>query len=272
MSTIPRRASLNFGKTAVIGGVDHIAAICGKCGGSGYLPGYEAIDGARCWGCGGHCGVLAWIPKAEAEKVLRRRERDAERRAAKRLAEQEALAAEAAAKREEQATELAEWKKANADVADALAAYRGRNPFLCDMASQLAETPLTERQAKAARAALERAAQQAAAATDVPAGRNQVEGVIMAFKTVEHDYGYGGVTVKMTVDCGTYRLYGTLPRAISEASKGDRVAFTATLEPGREKGFGFFSRPTKASILENPTEGASDDEAPDQLSKEFANA
>ncbi len=25
---------------------------CPKCGGSGYLPGYEFIDGARCWKCG----------------------------------------------------------------------------------------------------------------------------------------------------------------------------------------------------------------------------
>ena len=26
---------------------------CQKCGGSGYLHGYEFIDGGRCWRCGG---------------------------------------------------------------------------------------------------------------------------------------------------------------------------------------------------------------------------
>jgi|GEM_PF-4893699 len=62
--------------------------LCGKCGGTGYLPGYEMIDGARCWGCmrrGYAPGVRMRSTKEldakESADARRAAQQDAERRA-----------------------------------------------------------------------------------------------------------------------------------------------------------------------------------------------
>lgn len=69
---------LNFApeRTKTVDGVEYVAIVCWKCGGSGYLPGYEHVDGARCWGCGGTHGPIGWRTRADYERTLARRERD----------------------------------------------------------------------------------------------------------------------------------------------------------------------------------------------------
>src|SRR5664279_3986604 len=96
--------------------------VCARCGGRGYLPGYEFIDNARCWGCMGALyvntkstseaverlavrrssgevvtveGVDAERARAVAEfvRVLDRRAKGRARRAARRAAEARATAA-----------------------------------------------------------------------------------------------------------------------------------------------------------------------------------
>lgn len=74
---------------------------------------------------------------------------------------------------------------------------------------------------------------------EVPAGRQAVAGTILSTKVVHGDYG---VQTKALVDCGGFRLYGTVP-ASAQWRAGDAVTFTATLQP-RELGFGFYSRPS----------------------------
>lgn len=54
--------------------------VCRKCGGSGYLPGYEYIDGARCWKCGatGRENPYTWkvyTPEYEQKLADKRRAR-----------------------------------------------------------------------------------------------------------------------------------------------------------------------------------------------------
>jgi hypothetical protein len=51
----------------------------------------------------------------------------------------------------------------------------------------------------------------------------------------------------MLVDVGTYRLWGSVPGALS-VNKGDTVSFMAQVE-AKEVGFGFFRRPTQAKVL-----------------------
>lgn len=80
-----------------------------------------------------------------------------------------------------------------------------------------------------------------AQAANCPKGRITVEGVIV--KIADHENSFG-VTTKMTVkhDSG-YLVWGTMPSSCS-ALKGDRVKFTATVEPSPDDSkFGFFKRP-----------------------------
>lgn len=87
---------------------------------------------------------------------------------------------------------------------------------------------------------------------EVPTGRQTVEGIVLSTKDVE---GYYGAVFKMlvevTTDEGTFRVFGTVPDSLlgNEVLRGTRVRFSAKLEP-KERGFGFFSRPTKAERLE----------------------
>jgi hypothetical protein len=85
--------------------------------------------------------------------------------------------------------------------------------------------------------------------------------VVLATRTEDSPFGYDRSVTKVLVDAGTYRVWGTLPSAIGYAAKGDRVKFTAKLEPKPgEVGFGFFSRPTKAEFVP-PAEGSGPDTA-----------
>jgi hypothetical protein len=86
-----------------------------------------------------------------------------------------------------------------------------------------------------------------AAAVPVPAGRQEIEGEIVSIK--QYDDGRFGVQVKMLVKCGGFKVFGSVPSAISEAAApGVRVKFSAEIEP-KEVGFGFFKRPSKAAIV-----------------------
>jgi|DEB19_MinimDraft_3_1074340.scaffolds.fasta_scaffold00861_9 hypothetical protein len=72
----------------------------------------------------------------------------------------------------------------------------------------------------------------------VPTGRHAVTGRILSMKYVSTDFGE---TLKITLQCQGYKLYGSVPRS-AEWKIGDTVQFTATLTP-KEVGFGFYSRP-----------------------------
>jgi hypothetical protein len=95
-----------------------------------------------------------------------------------------------------------------------------------------------------------------------PAGRMVVTGRVVSAKWVDNDFGDAlKMLVKVTAPDGVYRLWGTVPRAIvntveangvgpdgtAAALKGLAVTFTAKVEP-KEPGFGFYSRPTKATV------------------------
>lgn len=83
-----------------------------------------------------------------------------------------------------------------------------------------------------------------ASETMPPTGRVTVTGTILSTKWQDSDYGS---TLKMLVDAGTYRLWGSVPSKL-QVSKGDQVTFSADVTP-KEIGFGFFKRPTQAKVL-----------------------
>lgn len=116
---------------------------------------------------------------------------------------------------------------------------------------------------RAARKAAEEAAR--ANAESVPIGKTIIEGVIVSTRMVHSDYGS---TLKMKVmsDAG-WSVWGSVPKSllgsyslteqgevvIDGVDAGDRVRFTATIEPSDDVLFGFFKRPTKAEIIERAT-------------------
>ena len=108
----------------------------------------------------------------------------------------------------------------------------------------------------------------------VPEGVRTIEGTIRAMKYQDSQWG-GSVKmlVEVTTPEGRYRVWGTLPRALSDLYRvdygprlangsvdtrrtmlgiGKRVRFQAGVERSEDdEAFGFFSRPTKAKMLDN---------------------
>lgn len=81
-------------------------------------------------------------------------------------------------------------------------------------------------------------------------------GKIVSIKEKVDHYAYGGYVLKMLVECndgeGPYRVYGSLPKACRNADRGDIVQFGAKVQRSDDdESFGFFSRPTKAKVIED---------------------
>lgn len=115
---------------------------------------------------------------------------------------------------------------------------------------------LAEAQAERARLQAEREAADAAA-LPMPEleGRVEIEGTVLAIKEVEQEaWGYHGgyeTVYKMLIQHPDgWKVYGSRPASLADAQRGDRVKFTARFEVSRDdEKFGFFKRPTKASII-----------------------
>jgi len=81
---------------------------------------------------------------------------------------------------------------------------------------------------------------------EIQEGRYKLSGSILSKKLVESEYGANWKILIRT--CDNNKLWGTLPSSITKAAVNQVVEFTATVAP-KERGFGFFSRPSKASIV-----------------------
>ena len=230
---------------------------CTRCQGTGHYSfnGYDSI----CYLCGNretwtqvalNAGSVAQA-QADHCATLRRREQDRARRDAAR--ERKAAAALAAiwAARDALAPRFDAFPLAvdatyydNFIAADVdPRAVRGY-AFLADLWGQ--GRNLSDKVLSIASETTARALTDAALAT-LAEGRQTVAGVIVSIKPVDNDYG---TTLKAVVklDSG-HRVYGALARSISDANEGDRVEFTARIEPTDDPAFAFFSRPTKARVL-----------------------
>lgn len=96
----------------------------------------------------------------------------------------------------------------------------------------------------------QRAARDAAheSGEDVPEGRVVITGECLTFKWQESLYG--NVEKMLVQDDRGFRVWGSVPASLSEAERGDRITFTATVTASdKDAKFGFFKRPTKAALL-----------------------
>lgn len=231
---------------------------CGRCEGKGSVSWGVPVSGVlvngegattlvpqvcfTCRGTGGRYVSQKQLDRREADRARRAVKAEAERE--RRLAEREA---EAAAEAAERAANTAAFAAAHPEVAAAL-------PELGSFGESLAETvastgTLTDKQLAAAeRIAAERA--EAPAPAPVVVGRGPVTGKVISHKLHENAYG---LTFKMTVqDDRGFRVHGSVPAALdtAEFADGIRVTFTATVTASEDdETFGFYSRPTKASVL-----------------------
>lgn len=95
--------------------------------------------------------------------------------------------------------------------------------------------------------------------TDLNNGRHEFVGTVKGFKTVESDYG---VTTKMVFqDDRGFFLYGTAPSVGEWYDKGARLSFCAKLTiSDKDETFGFYSRPTKAKVIDAIEDNQTDQE------------
>ena len=80
-------------------------------------------------------------------------------------------------------------------------------------------------------------------------GRREIQGQVLRIKVVDNPRF--GSTIKVLVEQDDLnKVWGTLPSALDNAVEGDRVKFDAAVEASdNDTHFGFFKRPTKATII-----------------------
>ena len=181
------------------------------------------------------------------------------------------------AEEEERRHNIEETRKLFPAAVDLLTNYEGHNTFIQDVASRFTRYGTTKRitdgdysaQEKVMMAILnahqrdkERAEEKAQAA-DVPEGRMVIEGQVLSVKEYDGDFGEQW---KMLVKADEgWTVFGTVPRSLLEipnpasdkwydrlmVERGQRVKFTATVKVSRkDRTHGYYSRPSKASIVE----------------------
>lgn len=262
---------------------------CWKCGGTGYLPGYEFSDNARCWGChtrggespastrnakakhgatetGREAAITAQAKaevrkirdrvkaaeKAEAERLVRIAERDAAWAAAGPVFDEHPAAVDA--------TYYSNLIEAGADsyqvkgyayIADRWMDGKTITARMCEIAAETTAKIIARTEVGG-----------------LEAGKQRIEGLVKSIKWVDTSYGYRrSSTAKIVVElAGGQRVYGTCPAAILDQAhkadgvvKGARIALTATVEVSDDDPtFGFFSNPSKPELIEAGTRSADD--------------
>jgi len=144
-------------------------------------------------------------------------------------------------------------QKMAADTAEWVENLEGRNDYehnlkviFSQSSTNLAHAGFVAAAVNGCRSSKAQAAQ-AEAATEVPEGRQSVEGEIV--KTDVKINEYGERQVMQVRDDRGFVVWGTVPASLrrSGVEVGDRVRFDAALSASDRKGFGFFNRPSKAA-------------------------
>lgn len=124
------------------------------------------------------------------------------------------------------------------NISDKAAAY------LAKLVERIAQAPAIE--------AARKAEQAAASPVPVSDKRMTVEGVVLAIKQPAWAREANADVWKMLVkaDAG-WKVYGSRPASLAGAERGQRVRFDAKVVASKDDAkFGFYSRPTKAAIME----------------------
>jgi hypothetical protein len=226
-------------------GSDRVYETCGKCSGTGVVSWgnvtfvAQGREDRHCFDCNGSGRTSRLVSSARATA----------RREAQRQADAAKAAAEATAQRQE-------WLAAGYGdlleaVETAISGLRHGDPIRRQAEAARERINLyaaTEADAEAVRAVLDAIAEREAATVPVVEGRYEIQGEVLSVKFQESQFGG---SLKMLVEVDGYKVWGTVPTDLYGVDRGDRVAFTATVERSQDDaGFGFFKRPTKARRLD----------------------
>lgn len=96
---------------------------------------------------------------------------------------------------------------------------------------------------------------EAETAADCPSGRMKIAGKVLSIKSQPSVYGD---VLKMLVQHPTgFKVWGSVPRDLSDVQRNCWVEFTATVTPSdKDRSFGFYSRPVKPSMAKFSSIGA----------------
>lgn len=78
-------------------------------------------------------------------------------------------------------------------------------------------------------------------------GKHKVIGTLVATK-VQYDPLYGPQYKMLVTTAEGFKLWGTLPRSLSDDDKGKQVTFSATFTKGKD-GLSYYKRPTSAAVI-----------------------
>jgi len=225
---------------------------CTRCGGAG---GWKGWPGFTCYRCGGQNSHRSEISKVrvytadQVGKVVARNAKAAATREAKADAKHQASLAVAQSFLAANGIESA-WPLFTAPSSEAPRAQ----VIVQDIVGKLVKFgSISPAQiALVAKLTAELAAPKVeAVVVPVPVTdeRVQVVGKVVSLKTVE---GQFGTTLKMlVVSLDGWKVFGAVPSSIHGVERGDQVSFQARIErSGDDAAFGFFSRPTKATLVE----------------------
>lgn len=219
---------------------------CGRCGGAGGSDAWK-FTGWKCFECGGSgIGPYRTVTLYSAER-LGKLNATAAKRQATQLAKAQARQREFEAKA---AAASAEFILAHKEEVDAMKNYAGRDNFLDDLVEKLGTYgSLSEAQLAAAAKVVDRL-RKSDVAPDVPFGRLQVTGKVLTTKLQDGYMGHQTLKCLVATEAG-YKVWGTLPKVEGDyIRKNDMIIFTATLERSeKDPKFGFYTRPTKCSIM-----------------------
>lgn len=214
-------------------GDDVVWEPCWKCGGTGYIHGFEHVENGRCFACysSSRLGLMERkvrnIRASEKRRVTEHNKAmDAMREAAENA---ERIAAETAAKREA-------YRNANPDVALAVDTLAG--DFGDSLRADLERYgSLTEKQAWAALDALAKQNQRAAQTwIGVEGEKVTFDGVIEDMKVFE-GYAYGTSSymwIIRTTDGNKVTVFSSSQKMFDARDKGGVYTFTATVKAQKE--------------------------------------
>jgi hypothetical protein len=148
---------------------------------------------------------------------------------------------------------LSKFKEANPELVEMLDwAKESTNTFVRDVYNKLRKYgSLSERQISALVRNFEKSKQPVVETVpvvkgDAPEGRQSIKGNVVSIKEYPSQYS-NGYYYKMLVELASgARVFGTIPKHLSDVEKGDTVEFTATFSRSdKDQSFGFYKKPTK---------------------------
>jgi len=201
--------------------------------------GRQFFVGSDCIYKSGDAGLISKVKQLKSEQAK-------QKRIAKNQAKAEARQAEYQNRKQ---LRKVQWLEQNPDCVELLNWAQAQNGFAKNLFDSFEQWgTLSEKQISCLKDSYHNSLK-AKTPVNCPTGKIQIEGKII--KVVNTAQTSWGESIKMIVETEEgYRVMGTIPKSLDNANRNDIVKFIATVTPSeKDPTFGFFSRPTQATIV-----------------------